>query len=138
MEPLGTRQPAGRPARLSLLELILGVGVSHALSFFFPYFMETKRNPCAFRFPSFALSDTAKLAMGRRSPACGAGARSEWFNSQKGYGFIQPQGGGKDVFVHISAVEKAGLSSLNEGQVVEYEEVANKGKTSAENLKVQR
>jgi cold shock protein len=62
----------------------------------------------------------------------------KWFNSQKGYGFIQPQGGGKDVFVHISAVEKAGLSNLNEGQVVEYEEVANKGKTSAENLKVQR
>jgi cold shock protein len=62
----------------------------------------------------------------------------KWFNSQKGYGFIQPQAGGKDVFVHISAVEKAGLSNLNEGQVVEYEEVANKGKTSAENLKVQR
>ena len=61
----------------------------------------------------------------------------KWFNSQKGYGFIQPQGGGgKDVFVHISAVEKAGLSSLNEGQKVEYQEVANKGKTSAENLKV--
>ena len=60
------------------------------------------------------------------------------FNSQKGYGFIQPQGGGKDVFVHISAVEKAGLSALNEGQVVEYEEVPTKGKTSAENLKVER
>jgi cold shock protein len=60
----------------------------------------------------------------------------KWFNSQKGYGFIQPQNGGKDVFVHISAVEKAGLTSLNEGQTVEYEEVANKGKTSAENLKV--
>jgi CspA family cold shock protein len=62
----------------------------------------------------------------------------KWFNSQKGYGFIQPQTGGKDVFVHISAVERAGLSGLNEGQVVEYEEVANRGKTSAENLKVQR
>ena len=63
----------------------------------------------------------------------------KWFNATKGYGFIQPEGGGgKDVFVHISAVERAGLSSLNEGQVVEYEEVANKGKTSAENLKVQR
>jgi len=46
--------------------------------------------------------------------------------------------GGKDVFVHISAVEKAGLSGLNEGQVVDYDEVPNKGKTSAENLKVQR
>jgi CspA family cold shock protein len=62
----------------------------------------------------------------------------KWFNSQKGYGFIAPEGGSKDVFVHISAVERAGLSSLNEGQVVEYEEVANKGKTSAENLKLQR
>ena len=60
----------------------------------------------------------------------------KWFNSQKGYGFIQPQSGGKDVFVHISAVERAGLSTLNEGQQVQYEEVANKGKTSAENLKV--
>ena len=62
----------------------------------------------------------------------------KWFNPQKGYGFIQPQGGSKDVFVHISAVERAGLSSLNEGQVVEYEEVSNRGKTSAENLRVQR
>ena len=62
----------------------------------------------------------------------------KWFNSQKGYGFIQPQSGGKDVFVHISAVEKAGLSGLAEGQVVEYEEVPNKGKTSAEHLKLQR
>jgi len=62
----------------------------------------------------------------------------KWFNSQKGYGFIAPQGGGKDVFVHISAVERAGLTGLNDGQVVEYEEVANKGKTSAENLKVSR
>jgi CspA family cold shock protein len=61
----------------------------------------------------------------------------KWFNSQKGYGFIQPQGGGgKDVFVHISAVEKAGLSGLNEGQIVEYDEVSNKGKMAAENLKV--
>jgi CspA family cold shock protein len=61
----------------------------------------------------------------------------KWFNPTKGYGFIQPQGGGgRDVFVHISAVEKAGLTTLNEGQTVEYEEVANRGKTSAENLKV--
>jgi len=67
-----------------------------------------------------------------------ARSKVKWFNSQKGYGFIQPQGGGKDVFVHISAVERAGLSSLNEGQVIEYEEVVNRGKTSAENLKVQR
>ena len=54
----------------------------------------------------------------------------------KGYGFIQPQGGGKDVFVHISAVERAGLSTLNEGQTVQYEIVSNRGKESAENLKV--
>jgi cold shock protein len=60
----------------------------------------------------------------------------KWFNSTKGYGFIRPSSGDKDVFVHISAVERAGLSSLNEGQVVEYELVTNRGKTSAENLKV--
>jgi len=59
----------------------------------------------------------------------------KWFNPTKGYGFIQPQDGGKDVFVHISAVERAGLSSLNEGQVVEYELVTNRGKQAAENLK---
>ena len=62
----------------------------------------------------------------------------KWFNSTKGYGFIQPQDGGKDVFVHISAVEKAGLSGLNEGQKVDYELVSNRGKQSAENLRVQR
>ena len=60
----------------------------------------------------------------------------KWFNPTKGYGFIQPQDGGKDVFVHISAVERAGLSSLNEGQIVLYEVVSNRGKESAENLKV--
>jgi len=60
----------------------------------------------------------------------------KWFNPNKGFGFIQPTGGGKDVFVHISAVEKAGLTTLNEGQNVEYEEVSNKGKTSAEKLKI--
>ena len=55
----------------------------------------------------------------------------KWFNPTKGYGFIQPSsGGGKDVFVHISAVEKAGLSTLNDGQQVEYDLVANKGKES--------
>ena len=60
----------------------------------------------------------------------------KWFNPTKGYGFVQPQAGGKDVFVHISAVERAGLSTLNEGAVIEYEVVANKGKESAENIKV--
>jgi cold shock protein len=60
----------------------------------------------------------------------------KWFNSMKGYGFIQPQSGGKDVFVHISAVEKAGLSTLNEGQTVECEIVSDRGKESAGNLKV--
>jgi cold shock protein len=59
----------------------------------------------------------------------------KWFNPTKGYGFIRPSTGDKDVFVHISAVERAGLSTLNEGQV-EFELVTNRGKTSAENLKV--
>lgn len=61
----------------------------------------------------------------------------KWFNPTKGYGFIAPEGGGGDVFVHISAVERAGLSSLNENQTVEYELVTGRnGKVSAENLKV--
>jgi len=60
----------------------------------------------------------------------------KFYNGQKGFGFIQPDNGGKDVFVHISAVEKAGLSGLNEGQKISYEVVANRGKESAENLRV--
>ena len=58
----------------------------------------------------------------------------KWFNPTKGYGFIQPQGGGKDVFVHISAVERAGLTSLNEGQTVQYEIESNRGKESERRL----
>lgn len=60
----------------------------------------------------------------------------KWFNPTKGYGFIKPDVGNQDVFVHISAVERAGLSTLNENQKIEYELVENRGKTSAENLKV--
>jgi cold shock protein len=61
----------------------------------------------------------------------------KWFNPTKGYGFIQPTGGGgKDVFVHISAVERAGLRSLNEGQSIEYEIERNRGRESAANLRV--
>ncbi len=59
----------------------------------------------------------------------------KWFNSQKGFGFIQPSDGGKDVFVHISAVERAGLSGLNEGQKVSYDVVTERGKSAAGNLK---
>jgi CspA family cold shock protein len=61
----------------------------------------------------------------------------KWFNSTKGFGFIQPEGGGADVFVHISAVERAGLRTLAEGQRVSFEEQRDpkRGKTSAENLK---
>ena len=61
----------------------------------------------------------------------------KWFNAQKGYGFIQPDDGSKDVFVHISAVERAGLTSLNENQKVTFElEAGQQGKTSAVNLRV--
>jgi CspA family cold shock protein len=59
----------------------------------------------------------------------------KWFNSMKGYGFIEPDDGGKDVFVHISAVERAGMRTLNEGQKVSYEIAKEGGKTSAANLK---
>lgn len=62
----------------------------------------------------------------------------KWFNPSKGFGFIQPDDGGKDVFVHISAVERAGLSNLAEGQKISYEIKADarSGKSSAENLRV--
>jgi cold shock protein len=62
----------------------------------------------------------------------------KWFNGQKGYGFIQPEDGSKDIFVHISAVERAGLRALSEGQKVSFEVVADRktGKSSAENLRV--
>jgi CspA family cold shock protein len=61
----------------------------------------------------------------------------KWFNNQKGFGFIQPEAGGKDIFVHISAVERAGLSTLNEGQKVSFEVIADQrtGKSAAENLR---
>ena len=61
----------------------------------------------------------------------------KWFNAQKGFGFIQPDDGGKDAFVHISAVERAGLNSLNEGQKVQFDLVSDRrtGKLSADNLK---
>jgi cold shock protein len=58
----------------------------------------------------------------------------KWFNAQKGYGFIQPESGGSDVFVHISAVERAGLGTLNEGQKVKYEIARDRGKEAAANL----
>ena len=59
----------------------------------------------------------------------------KWFNATKGYGFIQPEDGSKDVFVHISAVERAGIQRLNEGQRVSYDVVSERGKTAAGNLK---
>jgi cold shock protein len=70
---------------------------------------------------------------GERNVAIGT---VKWFNATKGFGFIQPDNGGKDVFVHISAVEKAGFTSLAEGAKVSFEVVANRGKESAENLRV--
>jgi CspA family cold shock protein len=61
----------------------------------------------------------------------------KWFNFTKGYGFLTPESGGSDVFVHISAVEKAGLNSLKEGERLSYEVATNKGRASAVNLKVE-
>jgi CspA family cold shock protein len=60
----------------------------------------------------------------------------KWFNAQKGFGFIQPEAGGKDVFVHITAVQAAGLQGLNDGQKVTYEVVRERGKEAAANLKL--
>lgn len=73
------------------------------------------------------------LSQGRCEVATGT---VKWFNATKGFGFIQPDGGGKDVFVHISAVEKAGYTGLAEGAKVSFDVVPNRGKESAENLKL--
>lgn len=62
----------------------------------------------------------------------------KWFNATKGFGFIQPDDGGKDVFVHVTAVQKAGLTGLNEGQKISYDIATDRGKASAANLKVAR
>jgi CspA family cold shock protein len=90
--------------------------------------------------PSFCLRRAPQLIYVCRITSKGSAdvetGTVKWFNATKGYGFIQPDNGGKDVFVHISAVERAGLSSLNEGTKVSYEETENQGKTSAENLRV--
>ena len=65
-----------------------------------------------------------------------ATGKVKWFNATKGFGFIQPSDGGKDVFVHITAVQAAGLRGLNEGQDLSYELVTERGKTAATNLKL--
>jgi cold shock protein len=64
-----------------------------------------------------------------------ATGKVKWFNSTKGFGFIQPDAGGKDVFVHISAVERSGIGSLNEGQKISYEIATERGRSAAVNLK---
>jgi CspA family cold shock protein len=70
----------------------------------------------------------------RRKEETMASGTVKWFNAQKGYGFIQPDDGGKDVFVHVSAVERAGMYTLNEGQKVNFEITTERGKTAATNL----
>jgi len=78
--------------------------------------------------------DDGRVVSKERAMASGT---VKWFNAQKGYGFIQPDDGAKDVFVHISAVERAGLGSLNENQKVTFElERGQQGKTSAVNLRI--
>ena len=83
--------------------------------------------------PRFAALLLQSLLRGESDVASGT---VKWFNGQKGYGFIAPDGGGKDVFVHISAVEKAGLDGLPDGAKVTFDIVPNRGKESAENLRV--
>jgi CspA family cold shock protein len=72
------------------------------------------------------------LAQRRETMATGT---VKWFNATKGFGFIQPDGGGKDVFVHISAVERSGMNGLNEGQKISYEVASERGREAAVNLK---
>jgi cold shock protein len=80
-----------------------------------------------------ACSPQTLIGVFKRRPAMATGT-VKFFNSQKGFGFIQPNDGGKDVFVHISAVERAGMSNLNEGQKLTYDVVSERGKLAAANL----
>ena len=87
-----------------------------------------------------ACTNRAMVARRDRTRACVerkiemATGTVKWFNAQKGFGFIQPDDGGKDVFVHVSAVERAGMYTLNEGQKVNFEITTERGKTAATNL----
>ena len=81
---------------------------------------------CSRRTLALTYQDTRPMASGT----------VKWFNATKGFGFIQPDSGGKDVFVHISAVERAGLQGLNEGQKISYEVQSERGREAAVNLKV--
>jgi CspA family cold shock protein len=83
-----------------------------------------------------SVGERASISMFKKGSPMTTGT-VKWFNSQKGFGFIQPDNGGSDAFVHISAVERAGLGMLSEGQKVEYDLVADRrsGKMSADNLK---
>jgi cold shock protein len=88
-----------------------------------------------FCLPSASIAALLLQSLLRRESDVASGT-VKWFNGQKGYGFIAPDGGGKDVFVHISAVEKAGLDGLPDGAKVTFDIVPNRGKESAENLRV--
>src|SRR4029077_19211906 len=94
--------------------------------------LETERSRAVTRGSTYARSRNAPEKKSHMSQGT-----VKWFNGQKGFGFIQPDDGGKDVFVHISAVERAGMHTLNEGQKISYEVVADRrtGKSSADNLR---
>jgi len=91
--------------------------------------------PAGFCLPSAAIAALLQQLYLQRESDVATG-KVKWFNATKGYGFIQPDSGGKDVFVHISAVEKAGFTTLAEGAKVTFDVVQNRGKESAENLRV--
>ena len=92
-------------------------------------------HPRGFFLRAIRPSDWLPLLVWKRSADVATGT-VKWFNATKGYGFIQPDGGGKDVFVHISAVEKAGFTGLAEGAKISYEVVTDRGKESAGNLRL--
>jgi CspA family cold shock protein len=97
-------------------------------------FRSRRARSAAFFLPSAAIERSILLQSLLRGRSEVASGTVKWFNNQKGYGFIQPDTGGKDVFVHISAVEKAGMDGLPDGAKITYDIISDRGKDSAGNL----
>jgi CspA family cold shock protein len=139
--PKPVREPSPTPAlRLVVLIYRSPLATLHisspTLSSVYRWIPASARRPQWRAFSSTRFLPPSRITSAHQGGSDVPTGKVKWFNATKGYGFIAPDNGGKDVFVHISAVEKAGYSSLAEGAKVRFDVVQNRGKESAENLKL--